>query len=381
MTTPPEFLQAFRGDTTGPVPSAPLYMSLFLEPRRRRHLVALYRSLAAGADEVTLTFETELEVRLEAWTRAWAELRPPPDWMSCGHGPTRAAVEGARVVFREDQCLWFPPGADEPTLDLAAENQASSHDIWDSPDAPHTVADVEARIASYFPGDYLADGQGELPSRMLSRFGSLHCLYTSTPSPWWLCYETFGFSGLMENLRLRPELLEAACWSAVPHLLELAAPRRTLGFPVMFIEECLSGSDLLSPTDYARFVWPPLREFMAGLTDLGFLVVHYHCGGIHRRLDLLAEAPVAALAFEESKKGFLIDLGEIRRALGPEKTLFGNLDTVLLRDGSPSRIRAEVERQYEAAGPRFVVSLGSPATLDTPPEKVALLTEIAASLR
>ena len=177
MPTPEQFRQAFAGDTRVPVPSAPLYMSLFLEPRRRRHLIDLYRTLAAGADELTLTFEMELEARLEAWSRAWADLNPAPAWMTCGHGPSRAAVEGARVVFRPGQCLWYAPGATEPALDLAAENQASAQDVWDDPDAPDTVAEVERKVASFFPGNYLADGQGELPTRLIGRFGERHCLY------------------------------------------------------------------------------------------------------------------------------------------------------------------------------------------------------------
>ena len=120
--------------------------------------------------------------------------------------------------------------------------------------------------------------------------------------------------------------------------------------------------------------------FFGYLADhMGFRVVYYYCGSVEGRLEYLAHLPADALAFEESKKGFTIDLGRIREALGSDRLLFGNTDAVLLRDGSAAQIAAEVARQYAAAGPRFVVSQGSPATLDTPPEKLDVLGRVCES--
>ncbi len=115
--------------------------------------------------------------------------------------------------------------------------------------------------------------------------------------------------------------------------------------------------------------------------QIGLQTVFYHCGAVEGRLDLLAGSAADALAFEESKKGFVVDLARIRREIGPDKVLFGNTDVVLVRDGSPERIAADVQRQYAEAGPRFVASIGSPLTLDTDEEKIAALAEAAESLR
>ena len=82
-----------------------------------------------------------------------------------------------------------------------------------------------------------------------------------------------------------------------------------------------------------------------------------------------------ALAFEESKKGFVIDLREVRRVVGPARPLLGNLDVTLLRDGDAGTVRAAVTEQYRRAGPLLAMSCGSPVTLDTPPAKLDLLVE------
>ena len=373
--------KALGGATAGPVPAAPLYLSLYLEPRRRRSLAEVYREMAGAGSELVLTFEDELAARVEAWRRAWQAITDPPAWMPCQLGPSRTAVAGARVTFEEGRCLWYPPGADRHSDDLLAFYDNRSEDIWELSNPPVTSAQVESALPVPSAERYLSDGQGRYPQLLHERFGDQYCLVAATGTPYWLSYDTFGFRAFMENMRQRPELLLAACRRNLQILLAQAQACWLAGTRVMFIEECLSGPDLISAADYRRFCWPFLRDFLTGLKDLGFTTVCYHCGGIQGRLELLAQSAADALAFEESKKGFVIDLAQIRREIGEEKVLFGNTDAVLIRDGAQQDIMADVQRQYAAAGPRFVASIGSPFTLDTSEEKVSMLVRAAATLR
>jgi uroporphyrinogen-III decarboxylase len=147
------------------------------------------------------------------------------------------------------------------------------------------------------------------------------------------------------------------------------------GIRCLFVEECLSSSDLISEADYLKFCYPFTRDLLQFAREAGLHIVYYFCGGIRGRLEHLAALPAHALAFEESKKGFLIDLGEVRRAVGPERPLLGNLAATLLRDGAAEQITRAVAEQYREAGPLLAMSCGSPVTLDTPPEKVDMLVE------
>ena len=373
--------RALTGAVSGPVPCAPLYLGLYYAGPQRRELAQVYRDLADGADELELTLELEANARAEVWRRLHGRLGRKPDWVPGLLGPARTGIDGARVAFRPGQCLWYPPGGSEATGDLLGPYHSSHTGVWEADSPPDTLAAIDAALPRSSPEDYLADDRALCARHLQETLGEDTCVYVSSGSPYWACYSLFGFAGLMQNLRQRPELVLRAAERALQGRLAYAQAAWQAGFRLLFVEECLSGSDLISSEDYRRFVGPFLREMLQECRQIGLQTVFYHCGGVEGRLDLLAESAASALAFEESKKGFVVDLGQVRREIGPEKTLFGNTDVVLVRDGTPERIAAEVQRQYAAAGPRFVVSIGSPLTLDTAEEKIAVLAEAAKGLR
>lgn len=372
MTRSDIMRRALCGAVDVPVPAAPLYLSLYFEPLRRLKLAEVYREMAGGRGELRLSYEDELQARLEAWRRAWASLPSRPHWMPLVGCPSRAALEGARVVVDEQHCLWYAPVRDTPETDYSAPSYNHCPGVWEPAAPPTTIDGVRAALPRWRAEQWLPD---EWRTLLLQEFGQEQLCYASCGSPFWSGYSLFGFAGFMQNLRLNPEPLLAASALCLENTLQYAQAMRQLGIECMFVEECFSGSDLISGEDYRRFCWPYLRDLLAELKQLGFLVVFYHTGGIDERLELLARSAADALAFEESKKGFSIEVGEIRRAIGPEKVLFGNTDVVLLRDGNEQQFEADVRQQYEQAGSRYIASTGSPLTLDTPPEKLSMFVE------
>jgi uroporphyrinogen-III decarboxylase len=88
-------------------------------------------------------------------------------------------------------------------------------------------------------------------------------------------------------------------------------------------------------------------------------------------MSLINSLDMAGLLIEESKKHFVLDPVEIRKMLRPQVCLFGNVDSTLLKHGTPDQIRAEVSRQLRAAeiGP-FVLANGSPIVCGTPVENL-----------
>ena len=90
------------------------------------------------------------------------------------------------------------------------------------------------------------------------------------------------------------------------------------------------------------------------------------------------------MAFEESKKGFRIDIEDVVERVRGQFVMFGNLDAMgLLEKGSEEELRREISRQI-AAGRRnkgrFVVSLGSPVTPGTSTERARLYCELVHEL-
>lgn len=100
----------------------------------------------------------------------------------------------------------------------------------------------------------------------------------------------------------------------------------------------------------------------------------YYCGNPNDRLDLLLSVGADALALEESKKGFAIDIDDVVERVQGRCALLGNLDAIhLLEHGSEAALCAEIARQLAAGrrtGRRFVMSIGSPVTPGTPVARV-----------
>jgi uroporphyrinogen-III decarboxylase len=120
------------------------------------------------------------------------------------------------------------------------------------------------------------------------------------------------------------------------------------------------------------------------MRGLGLLPIHYVCGDVVPRLERIAELDVAAVAVEESKKNFTIELQEVVERVAGRAAVFGNIDAVRFGlHASREELAAEVKRQAQvgAKARGFVVSTGSPFPLDTNPRQVDTLVSTAHALR
>lgn len=379
LDTEPDGARALRflgGEVVAPPVCMQMYLGLYLAGRRKQAQEQVYRELLGDRDELVLSFDEVLEAELEAWDRAWSVFRRPPAWMPMHISVSRAGAEGARISAAGEHLLY--QGARGGMIDLSAPHDPAHRDVWDRRAEEPGERDPEELIPSFEATDALIADQREATRRAQERWGDRCLLYSSVGTPYWAGYSALGFAGLMETMRHDPALLLAIIERTLHNLLQRVKAVAASGLRCLFVEECLSSSDLISEADYLEFCYPSTRELLQAARDAGLRTVYYFCGGIEDRLEHLAALPADALAFEESKKGFVIDLGEVRRAIGPERPLLGNLDVTLLRDGDADAIRRAVAEQYRRAGPLLAMSCGSPVTLDTAPEKVDLLVAATA---
>ncbi len=346
------------------------YLGLFLEARRREALAAIYRRMIEASGETELTFEQVSEAEIEAWGQAWSALSSPPAWMPVRGWPTRSA-DGTRVTERDGRVLVAAPGG-QP-VDLLAAATASTRDVWDR----DGTVDPDALPEAPTLAEALADGWAEHPRRAVERWGDAYLLHGHLGAPFGAAYALLGFAGLMEAMRADPALLDAIIARHLPHIRLRLDVYAEAGVECVFVEETLSSSDLISEADYLRFSYPSARDLFGHARDLGLRTVYYYCGAIDRRLEHLTALPADALAFEESKKAFEVDLGSVRRTVGADRPLLGNIDAVHVRDAGEESLRRAVEAQFDAAGPLLATSAGSPLTLDTDLSKLDLLVELS----
>ncbi len=207
---------------------------------------------------------------------------------------------------------------------------------------------------------------------LIREFGQEKLPLAHITSPFWYCYSLWGFEGMMVGLVETPELIIHTCRRFLDANLRNIKRLAASGVEAVWIEDCMT--DMLSPEQSRRFSLPWLRALTEAIRATGMLSVHYYCGRFDDRWDLLTDSGADALALEESKKGFVIDIADVAQRLDGRMALLGNVDAIgVLERGSEEDLHREIARQCAAGRTnrnRFAVSIGSPVTPGTPLSRV-----------
>lgn len=244
---------------------------------------------------------------------------------------------------------------------------------------PSSRAQIDALIPLspvFDRSKFLAEGRHDIATAVRRAVDLL--LYSYIASPLWSFYGLFGYEGMMFLIAQNAELASYAGQRLLHNLLQQIRMISALGADAVWIEECLT--DQISPDLFSRINVPILRRCVEEIRGQGMKSIYYYCGNPWDRLDAILDAGADALHFEESKKGFAINIEDIVKAVERRCVVFGNLDAIgVLQNGSADALRAEVKRQLKAGknnGNRFVMSTGSPITPETPVERVRRYTDI-----
>ena len=378
MTGREKFEAAFSADGTPEFPVAQCYHGIFLrdhwEQVTDHPWWALYEPdpVKAAGPWIDLYDKTG-----EDWFRfSWGTPHQQRDAVieSTPQGVFRVReATGVRQELRrppiggEQYCVGGPAPAHDVTD--ADELDAVLDGMGFAPDRTAAMCDPE-------------DGRHELPRILLERFGAEKYALVHVGSPYWPCHALWGFEGMMVGLVDFPELIERATRRLLEDAIGQVSAFSAAGADCVWIEECMT--DMVSPEQYARFCLPHLRELTDAIRGAGLRSTHYFCGNPHGKWDLLLDTGADALALEESKKGFEIDIAAVADRVAGRMTLFGNLDSIhLLEKGTDQELRHEVSRQLDAGrrnGSRFVMSVGSPVTPNTPLARVRRYCDVVREL-
>jgi hypothetical protein len=201
-------------------------------------------------------------------------------------------------------------------------------------------------------------------------------------SPLWNCYGLWGFEGLMIRIAERRDLVQYACRRLLLRQLHNIGRCAAMGAKAIWIEECMT--DMIHPSIFSELNVPLVAQMAEAIRSYGMKSIYYFCGNPAGKIDALLATNTDALAFEEGKKGFRVDIDDMVDYLSGRRVLLGNIDAVgVLQNGSDDQLRVEVQRQLQAGRrnkSRFILSVGSPVTPLTPPQRVKLYCDIAHQL-
>lgn len=326
-------------------------------------------------------FSMDMDVQL-AWRReAIAHLGQ--DWMQLPFVPPRADREETELevrpdgIYRKNRRTGETERIPEPVV--GGEVRPPIGDIL-LETAVETPEEVD-RLIPLPPdnGKALAEGEDDLAKKLLEEFGEEKYPYSRVSSPLWRCYHLWGFEDMMVLIATQPELVAHAAGRWLEMCLRDVRRAAALGAKCIWVEECFT--DMISPESFGTLNLPPLRALVGEIRSLGMRSIYYYCGNPAGRLDMIMSSGAEALAFEEGKKGFEIDIEEMAESVGGRRVLFGNLDAIgILQDGSEGALRSEIRRQITAGRlnrSRFVMGIGSPVTPNTPIGRVRRYCDLA----
>lgn len=342
-------------------------------------------------DILPMSYEMFLAHQLEIETEILSKIYMRPAWLNLPRNQTAEDIAGCAVVRRGDDLFWLNSNGVAswiaPTLQ-GEEARIGSRwsNLWDRGETEEVLdkAAVEPDhllqpVPEPTPEQVEAAANSQtldLAKRLAARFKDQLPQYISGTSPYNRLPHKLGFQALMYAMAEMPEKLHRILRKWIPKPSAQLAAVRKLGISLMHVEECLASADIISPRMYQEFSFEYDKMALQFYEDLGFRTMLYFSGNLMPLLKHLKELPFTALCCEEDRKNYGIDLAEVRRVIGPDKVLFGNLNALFVQNASDEELLAEVKRQINIAGPHnFILSLGSPMTPETTLERVRLVTE------
>lgn len=223
-------------------------------------------------------------------------------------------------------------------------------------------------------------------AQIVTRYGDDVFLAVHIPSAICEIFDpTTGYLGFEEGLMSfydYPEGIKYFLEKCYEEQLEWAKAFAEAGAHAFIISESYISPDLANPEIYRKFMKPVHARYFKEIKNYGLVPICMFWGDVLPLLDDYVQTNVMAIMFEESKKGFNLDIQKIRKKINNRICIFGNLDSnYLLREGSVREIKDEVIRQAEGARYNFIISNGSPVAPSTPEQNIRCLIDTGKEIK
>jgi uroporphyrinogen decarboxylase len=138
----------------------------------------------------------------------------------------------------------------------------------------------------------------------------------------------------------KPELARQLLRLATDHILEVIKYwAETFGAERVIpnIWEPLASNQIISPKQFEEFVLPYLKESSEKILDMGVRHIYYHiCGEQNLNLPYWAQVPMGDIGMVSV--GHQVDLTTAIRYFGDRCIIVGNVDPVVIQNGTPQEV-------------------------------------------
>lgn len=241
-------------------------------------------------------------------------------WPGSGYHNLLVHVLGGRVKFRPQGNIDViePLLTDLPAMDALDLDRIDRHE-WIV-----AIREIIAAVAGEIGQDYL--------------------IGTSSWGPFTLAGQFYGVERLMSGLYKDKQAVHNLLAWATEVCVRYLAPAIARGAAILSIAEPTASGDLISLRHFEEFVVPYLAKTVSRLKQENALITLHICGNIGDRLHIAPELGVDLLSVD-----YKVDLQQAQQILNGRIALAGNVNPVLLKDGTGEDIAATAGRCLQAA--------------------------------
>ncbi len=214
---------------------------------------------------------------------------------------------------------------------------------------------------------------------MLATSGFPNILGGFTKAPFDVIGDTLrGTKGIMLDIYRQPDKLIQAMEAMVPLMIGLGvANAQQTGNPLIFIPLHKGADGFISDEQFKEFYWPTLKEVILGLIEGGCVPFPAAEGGYSSRLNVVKDLPKGKTLWMID----LTDMGEVKKTLGKNACILGNVSSAMLNLGTPEEVKDYVKKLIDEVGKGGGLIISNGAFFDhAKPENVQAMVEATKEL-
>lgn len=177
------------------------------------------------------------------------------------------------------------------------------------------------------------------------QIGNDFLIGTSSWGPFTLAGQFYGVEKLMSGLYKDKAGIHALLEAMTAVCIAYLAPAINSGARILSIAEPTASGDLISLRHFEEFVAPYIKQVNDELKQKGAFTTLHICGNIKDRVYLAPQLNVDVLSVD-----YKVDLGLAQQALAGKTALAGNVNPVLLKDGTENEIIQAAKHSIQQAG-------------------------------
>ena len=181
-----------------------------------------------------------------------------------------------------------------------------------------TKEDVRDRIKVERAEDQIARGSVDYVKATVDEFGDEQFILSGgVIGPLYSSGAHVGQSNALAMLRTDPELMDYISARILEQNIERIRALAAVGGDGIYIDDATATSDMISVKHFERFSLPYMKAMVDEIHRLNHKAIIIYFGGVADRLDQIAAIGADGLSVETTMKGYVNDIDEIARAIGP----------------------------------------------------------------